>query len=86
MASKMTKPVTREVSVGNGFVNVTIDTSGITLQGKGTSRKLALGYADVARLADGSGVPSKFADDRLGWLTESSAKKAEVKPSTSAEG
>lgn len=75
MASKLTKPVTREVPLGEGFVNVTIDESGVTLQGKGTSRKLTLDYATIAGTAKADGVPSKFADNPVGWLTESSSKK-----------
>lgn len=78
MASKLTKPVTREVPVGDGFVNVTLSETGVTLQGKGTSRKLFLEYTKIAEASQTDGVPTKFAANPVGWLTESSSKKKEA--------
>ncbi len=80
MATKLDKPVTREVAVQDasgvdGSLNVTITAEGITVRGKGTQRELSISYLDLAAAAEApEGMPKKFADNKLGWLVDRKPK------------
>ena len=76
MATKLTKPVVREVTMKNeanqeGPVVVTVSQSGVELRRKGTKRKLRVTWAELAQKAELSGeAPAKFLANHLGWLVE----------------
>lgn len=76
MATKLTKPVVREVTMKDevnqeGPVVVTVTQSGVVLRRKGTKRKLHVTWAELAQKAELPGVaPAKFMNNHLGWLIE----------------
>ena len=76
MATKLTKPVVREVTMKDevdqeGPVVVTVTTSGVELRRKGTKRKLRVTWAELAQKANLPGeAPAKFVGNHLGWLVE----------------
>jgi hypothetical protein len=84
MATKLDKPITREVTVKDytgceGVINVTITNDGITIKGKGTQRELRVSYADLSEIAVmPPNMPLKFHNNKLGWLIDKPDKhKAE---------
>lgn len=84
MATKLEKPVTREVAVkdahGNdGVVAVTVTADGVTLRGKGTKREIRLDWAALAAAAGAPpNMPAKFSTNKLGWLVNKPPKKDEA--------
>jgi hypothetical protein len=76
MATKLEKPVSREVLIKDEFGNenmlvVTISVSGVELRKKGTSRKLATDWTSLNKLFKlPPNAPSKFVANPLGWLTQ----------------
>lgn len=82
MATKLEKPVTREVPVKDvhgcdGDVLVTITADGITLRGKGTQRELKVGWTDLAAVAPACPkMPAKFSTNKLGWLVNKKKDEA----------
>lgn len=79
MATKLEKPVTREVTVTvdgvEGALNVTLTTDGVSVRGKGTKRELTVSYATLASVAEApEAMPKKFADNKLAWLVDRKAK------------
>jgi hypothetical protein len=81
MATKLEKPVTREVTVKDVFgedapILVTLTGSGITLRGKGTKREVKISYLELAAASTPpSHMPAKFSANRLGWFVK---KKEDV--------
>lgn len=81
MATKLEKPVTREVSVKDangcaGDVLVTITSDGVTLRGKGTQRELKIGWEALSVAATAPpNMPAKFSDNKIGWLVQKTTKK-----------
>jgi len=78
MATKLSKPVTREASMkdlngASGDVLVTLVPYGVTLRGKGTRRELTLTWEQLQRAAMAApspAMPAKFISNPLGWLIE----------------
>jgi hypothetical protein len=74
MATKLGKPVTREVTVKDtdgceGVISVTITADGITVRGKGTQRELSISYGDLTEIAEApERMPAKFEWNKMGWL------------------
>lgn len=76
MATKLEKPVSREVNISDEFGNegeviVTMKTKGIELRRKGTQRRLFIPWQTVTK---GStlppNAPSRHVLNPLGWLTQ----------------
>lgn len=83
MATKLDKPVTREVAVTiggvEGAINVTINPEGVVVRGKGTQRELGIPYAVLAAAAEApEDMPKKFADCKLSWLVDRKPAKTDA--------
>lgn len=84
MATKLDKPVTREIAVKDevgteGSVNVTLSTTGVTVRGKGTQRELTISFAELAAASSApDSMPKKYADNKLGWLVDRKPSKVEA--------
>lgn len=91
MASKLTKPVTREVAVTDsngveGAVNATFTADGVTLQGKGTSRKLHITWEALAAASPAPpSIPAKFSANHLGWLVDRKPAKEKTPAATGGD-
>lgn len=76
MATKLTKPLSRELVLKDEFghegpVVVTLSQHGLELRKKGTSRKLNISFAAMNRAAELPGnAPAKFFGNPLSWLVE----------------
>ena len=79
MATKLVKPVSRELSItdqcGNtGDVIATIKVSGIELRMKGTKRRLFIPWKDLDRSVSREhlpgNMPARHMANPLGWLTQ----------------
>ena len=76
MATKLTKPVSREVELSDDFDNkdnvvVTLKTTGIELRRKGTSRTLFVPWSKIGHAAVLPGAaPARHASNPLGWLVQ----------------
>lgn len=74
MATKLTKPVSREVTIKDnigfeGPVIVTFDPKGLTLRAKGKKRSLVIPWSSLGKSATLPGqAPAKFMANPLGWL------------------
>jgi len=81
MATKLTKPIIREVMMKDeqnqeGPVVVTISQDGVELRRKGTKRKLNVTWNELAQKAELPGdAPAKFLSNSLGWLVEKDLNK-----------
>lgn len=76
MATKLNKPVSREVNVKDVFgragdVIATFASNGVTLRGKGRQRKVFISWTDIGKHAIlPSNAPSKYLGNTIGWLVE----------------
>lgn len=76
MATKLTKPVVREITLKDadgveGPVNITLTASGIELRAKGKQRKYYFTFTEVNKILTlPSTAPAKFTGNPLGWLVE----------------
>lgn len=76
MATKLTKPVSRELIIKDEFghegeVTVTMTGSGLELRRKGTSRKLFVEWTNLNKVLKlPATAPSKHSANPLGWLTQ----------------
>lgn len=76
MATKLTKPVSREVEItdviGNvGPVIATMTARGITLRGKGTKRQFSIPWEALRGVIQAPvAMPARFSANVLGWLIE----------------
>ncbi len=76
MATKLTKPVSRETPVEDNYGNagdviVTMTASGITLRAKGKKRSLKLSWGEMSKVAAlPPNAPAKYLNNPLGWLVE----------------
>lgn len=76
MATKLTKPVSRELQLKDDFdhegdVIVTMKGTGVELRRKGTSRTLFVPWSKIGHAADLPGrIPARHALNPLGWLVE----------------
>lgn len=82
MATKLTKPVSRETKMTDEFnvtgpVIATMSIHGVELRRKGTSRKLFVTWEKIGQVAQIPGkAPAKYMANPMGWLVE---KKLEEK-------
>jgi|SaaInlV_165m_DNA_1040744.scaffolds.fasta_scaffold267913_1 hypothetical protein len=76
MATKLVKPVSRELEVTDDFDNsddviVTMKVSGIEMRRKGTSRTLFIPWSKIGHVADLPGAaPARHVANPLGWLVQ----------------
>lgn len=76
MASRLSKPVSREITLEDkyghsGDVIVSMQPQGIKLRKKGTSRNLFVPWTDLGKIINLPGTaPAKYAGNPLGWLVE----------------
>jgi hypothetical protein len=86
MATKLDKPVTREVALGDVTLNVTMTKTGITVRGKGTQREVTVDYASLVDVAPApSNMPAKYTSCRLDWLgNKPTPKPADSNPPSPA--
>ena len=78
MATKLTKPVVREIQLKSeskeGPVLVTMSTDGLELRKKGTSRKVFISWKRVGKAIwlpeDAPDAPAKYVNNHLDWLIE----------------
>ena len=76
MATKLVKPVSRELEVTDDFENsddviVTMKVTGIEMRRKGTSQTLFIPWSKIGHAADLPGVaPSRHVANPLGWLVQ----------------
>ena len=84
MATKLTKPVVREVQVRaedpatdevkEGPVVVTMSANGLELRKKGAGRKVFLSWERIGKAIwlpeDAPEAPAKYINNHLGWLLE----------------
>ena len=79
MATKLVKPVSREVEITDEFDNIgeviaTMKVSGIELRRKGTKRKLFIAWKDLGKAVEREHlpghIPSRHVSNPLGWLTQ----------------
>ena len=86
MATKLTKPVVREMQLKvvndlidpptetEGLVVVTMTTDGLELRKKGTGRKIFISWDRIGRSIwlqeDAPDAPAKYTNNQLGWLVE----------------
>lgn len=76
MATKLEKPVSREILIKDEFGNedtvvVTITVSGVEIRKKGTSRKLTTSWTSLNKVFKlPPNAPAKFVSNPLGWLTQ----------------
>ena len=77
MATKLVKPVSREVEITDAFDNageciITMKTDGIELRRKGTQRKFFIAWKDMGKSIKSfpGHMPSRHAANPLGWLTQ----------------
>lgn len=82
MATKLTKPVTRVLSVKDsngveGEIAVTISEEGVQLL-KGRRKLSVVGWGEISKLTElPEKAPAQYADNKLGWLVELSKDKEE---------
>ena len=87
MATKLTKPVSREVQISDSSGNkgdalVTMTPEGIEIRGKGTKRVLKANWAQLEKAVEvHSGVPAKFGGNPFDWLIET---QTQAKPASEA--
>ena len=79
MATKLVKPVSRELSITDEFGNsgdviATMKESGMELRMKGTKRRLFILWKDLGKSIDREhlpgNMPSRHVSNPLGWLTQ----------------
>lgn len=77
MATKLVKPVSREVEITDDFNNMgeviaTMKVDGIELRRKGTQRKFFIAWKDMGKSVKSlpGNMPSRHAANPLGWLTQ----------------
>lgn len=76
MATKLEKPVSRELMVKDEFGNeseliITMMVSGLELRRKGTSRKLHVEWTSLNKVLKlPPNAPSRHVSNPLGWLTQ----------------
>jgi len=86
MATKLTKPVVREVQLkavdelvdppveSEGPVVVTMTTDGLELRKKGSGRKVSVSWERIGKAIwlpeDAPDAPAKYTNNQLGWLVE----------------
>ena len=76
MATKLEKPVSRELKIKDEFghegeVIVTMTGSGIELKKKRTSRKMLVEWKDLNKILKlPANAPAKHSSNPLGWLTQ----------------
>lgn len=74
MATKLTKPVSREITIQDnvgyeGPVIVTFDAKGLTLRAKGKKRNLTVLWSSLGKsIVLPMQAPAKFMANPLGWL------------------
>ena len=79
MATKLSKPVVREVEISDavgvtGPVVLTINEKGIEFRGKGKQRKLFIAYKDMKPVLPPN-APAKYTANPFGWLVEGANDK-----------
>ena len=76
MATKLVKPLSRELQLTDDFGNsddviVTIKVTGIELRRKGTSRTLFISWSKIGHVAELPGhIPARYCANPLGWLCQ----------------
>ena len=76
MATKLEKPISREVLIKDEFGNesmaiITMTVNGIELRKKSTSRKLTVDWTSLNKVIKlPPNAPSKYVSNPLGWLTQ----------------
>ena len=76
MATKLVKPVSRELQLTDDFDNsddvvVTMKMSGVELRRKGTSRTLFVPWSKIGHAAELPGsIPARHCDNPMGWLVQ----------------
>jgi hypothetical protein len=84
MATKLTKPVVRELTVEDingckGDVCVTVSEAGVAFH-KGKRKLPVIPWSEITKLATlPTNIPAKFSGNKIGWLVELSSGK-EDKP------
>jgi len=76
MATKLTKPVSREIELADelnnkGSVIVTMNQYGLELRRKGTSRKIFIPWKKLSKVSELPGsAPARFSGNPFGWLVQ----------------
>lgn len=76
MATKLVKPVSRELKLTDDFENAddviaTMKVSGIELRRKGTSRTLFIPWSKIGHAAELPGsMPARHVANPIGWLVQ----------------
>lgn len=76
MATKLTKPVSREIEINDVHGNVgpviaTMTARGIILRGKGTKRQFTIAWESLRSAIKAPVVmPARFSANVMGWLIE----------------
>lgn len=76
MATKLTKPVTRETEItdihnNKGDVLVTLESKGLRIRGKGTKREFFILYENMRSVVTPpANMPAKYTGNVFGWLIE----------------
>ena len=76
MATKLVKPVSRELKLTDDFghdddVIATMKVAGIELRRKGTSRTLFIPWSKIGHVAELPGcIPARHVANPLGWLVQ----------------
>lgn len=85
MATKLSKPVAREIeftdTIGNtGFVVVTMTSKGLSLRGKGKQREFNIPWGNLKSIiVPPVNMPAKYSSNAIGWLIEKSDKPEKPK-------
>jgi len=84
MATKLSKPVVREIEITDahgvtGPVVLTVTDKGLEFRGKGKQRKLFVSYKELKPVLPPN-APAKYTANPFGWLVEGATDKKDDEP------